>query len=538
MTVAPHAPPVAPAVRPAILIILDGWGHSEDTAHNAIHSANTPVWDELWASCPRTLIHASGLPVGLPDGQMGNSEVGHINIGAGRIVDQESTRITRAIESGAFFRNAVLRRIWQKARIGGGAAHILGLVSPGGVHSHQDHIAALLRMAATHGVERLYVHAFLDGRDTPPRSATEYLAALQEEMRRLGAGRYASVIGRYYAMDRNHHWERTRKAYDVIVAGQADHRHDDAAAAVAAAYERGESDEFVSATAIGETVRVEEDDVVVFANYRADRARQLTAAMTAAEFAEFDRPVRVDDARFASMTEYKREFAFPAAFPTPPLRQVFGAYIAELGLRQLRIAETEKYAHVTFFFNGGEEAVFENEDRILVPSPKVPTYDRKPEMSAYEVTEELLRALRAGKHDVIVCNFANADMVGHTGDFDAAVQAVEALDRCLGKIVAAARAVGGEALITADHGNAEKMRDGDGAEPRQAHTAHTANPVPLVYVGRPARRALNSDGMERQGGLCDIVPTMLSIMGLPQPAAMTGRPLFIPQTDAAAERRR
>ncbi|MGI9228717.1 MAG: 2,3-bisphosphoglycerate-independent phosphoglycerate mutase [Gammaproteobacteria bacterium] len=517
------------SVRPVILIILDGWGYSETTSYNAIHSAKKPVWDELWAHCPHTLVNASSLEVGLPAGQMGNSEVGHINIGSGRVVDQESTRITRAIESGEFFRNTTLNQALQRAQADGKAVHIMGLVSSGGVHSHQDHIVALLELAAGYDVGQIYLHAFLDGRDTPPKSAGEYLHDLQVKMQELGKGRYASIIGRYYAMDRNNNWERTRQAYDLVVSGKAEHHCTDAFVAVDMAYARGETDEFVQATAItdgaGETVKVREGDVVIFANYRADRARQLSEAMTVRDFAEFERTVRLDDEHYIGMTEYKEEFTFPAAFPPQRLEDVFGAYVAALGLRQLRIAETEKYAHVTFFFNGGQEKAFDNEDRILVPSPDVPTYDSKPEMSAREVTEKLLQAIRSKKYDTIICNFANADMVGHTGNFDAAVKAIEVIDQCLGEIVTATRAVGGEILITADHGNAEKMHSFvTEKDPGHIHTAHTSNPVPLIYVGRQAKVLANLEG-----GLCDIVPTMLTIMGLPQPAVMTGRPLLQPQ---------
>lgn len=511
--------------RPIILIVLDGWGYSENTNYNAIHSARKPVWDKLWATYPHTLLNASGLEVGLPDNQMGNSEVGHMNIGSGRAVAQESTRITRSIEDGSFFRNEVLNRAFGTAAKSGRAVHIMGLLSPGGVHSHQEHIFALMDLAGRCGVDRVYLHAFLDGRDTPPKSAAEYLHDAQLKMHELGKGQFASIIGRYFAMDRNNKWERTQIAYDLISAGKAEFQTTDAFIAVDMAYARGETDEFIHATAIvprgGKPVRVEDGDVIMFANYRADRARQLARAFTKPDFKSFKRDHVPKLGTFVSMTEYKAEYDFPVAFPPVHLKNVLGEYLADRGLRQLRIAETEKYAHVTFFFNGGEERVFNNEDRILVPSPNVPTYDKCPEMSAFEVTDKLVAAINSRKYDVIICNYANADMVGHTGDFDAAVKAIEAIDTCLGRVVDAARNAGGETLITADHGNAEQMRSFITEKVQaQPHTAHTSNLVPLVYVGRPA------EILPGTGALCDIAPTMLRIMGLEQPADMTGRSLL------------
>lgn len=508
-----------------ILIVLDGWGYSENTIYNAIHSARKPAWDRLWEECPHTLINASGVEVGLPDNQMGNSEVGHMNIGSGRIVPQEFTRITRAIEDGSFFDNATLVGAFRAAAASGKAVHLLGLLSPGGVHSHQDHIFALLELASRCGAKRVYLHAFLDGRDTPPKSAEEYLHFARLKMDEIGVGRFASIVGRYYAMDRNNNWDRTRIAYDLISQGKAEYRSEDAFIAVDMAYARDETDEFVRPTAIvprGEQpLRVEDGDVMVFANYRADRARQLARAFTKPDFSSFPRDHVPRLHAFVSMTQYKAEYDFPVAFPPLKLQNSFGEYIARLDLRQLRIAETEKYAHVTFFFNGGEERVFRNEDRVLVPSPHVPTYDLKPEMSAVEVTDRIVEAVRARKYDVIICNFANPDMVGHTGDFNAAVRAIEAVDRCLGRIVEAARAVGGEVIITADHGNAEQMRSFTTEKVRaQPHTAHTSNLVPFVYVGRPAQ------ALPGIGALCDVAPTLLYLMGLPQPAEMTGRPLL------------
>ena len=512
--------------RPMVLIILDGWGYSETTAYNAIHSARKPVWDHLWDKYPRTLLNASGMDVGLPARQMGNSETGHMNIGSGRIVDQEFTRITKAIENRSFFENQVLTDALETAAQKGRAVHIMGLLSPGGVHNHQEHIFALLEFAADYDVRDIYLHAFLDGRDTPPKSAEEYMDEAYLKMLDLGKGRFASVVGRYYAMDRNRHWDRTQVAYRLITAAEAEYESVDAFIAVDMAYARGETDEFVKPTAIvqrdGSAARVEEGDVVIFGNYRADRARQLTEAFTAVNFDGFERGVPIDLGAFISMTEYRSDFDFPALFPPARLKNVLGEYLANAGLTQLRIAETEKYAHVTFFFNGGEERIFKDEDRILVPSPRVATYDLRPEMSAPEVTERLTAAIATEKYDVIICNFANADMVGHTGDFDATVKAIETIDACLGKILEQTRRAGGEILITSDHGNAEQMRSFITEKIReQAHTAHTGNLVPLIYVGRPVEVAPSTTA-----ALCDVVPTMLHLMGMEQPEEMTGSPLF------------
>lgn len=518
---------------PIVLIVLDGWGYSESTIYNAIHSARKPNWDRLWSEYPHTLINASGVEVGLPDNQMGNSEVGHMNIGSGRVVDQDSTRITSAIEDGSFFNNEVFTSAFRQAAQTEKALHILGLLSPGGVHSHQDHIFALMDLAGRCDLRRVFLHAFLDGRDTPPRSAGEYLHDAQVKMVELGHGRFASIIGRYYAMDRNKHWDRTRLAYDLISQGKAEFRSVDAFVAVDMAYARDETDEFIRPTAIVrrgmQPVRVERGDVMVFANYRADRARQLARAFTSPDFDEFEREYVPELLAFIGMTRYKAEYEFPVAFPPQHLQNVFGEYIARRGLRQLRISETEKYAHVTFFFNGGEERVFKNEDRVLIASPHVRTYDQKPEMSAHEVAAKVVEAVKSRKYDAIVCNFANADMVGHTGNFDAAVKAIEALDRCLGQIVGAAQGAGAELLITADHGNAEQMRSFTTEKIRaQPHTAHTSNPVPLLYVGRPAEM------LPGMGALCDIAPTLLYLMGLQQPGEMTGRPL-LSLSDVAAQ---
>ena len=514
--------------KPIILLILDGWGHTDNTVYNAIHAADKPHWDRLSAEYPHTLISASGLDVGLPPGQMGNSEVGHMNMGAGRVLDQEFTRITRAIESGAFFQNETLARAFTRAAEDGRAVHIMGLLSPGGVHSHEDHIFALIELARQCRVEKLYLHAFLDGRDTLPKSALESIHKARQQMKAAGIGRFASLIGRYYAMDRDRRWPRTRLAYDLITAGRAEHRFSDPFIAVEQAYARGETDEFIKPTVIGAPgdsggpgVTVADGDVMVFANYRADRARQLARAMTKPGFGAFTRARWPRLGAFISLTSYKADYDFPVAFPAARPDNVFGEYIAALGLKQLRIAETEKYAHVTFFFNGGKEVPLPGEDRILVPSPQVATYDLKPEMSVFEVTERLLGAINRRRYDAIICNFANADMVGHTGDFEATVAAVEAIDQCLGRILKGVRRVGGELMITADHGNAEQLRAYTTEKVKaQAHTAHTSNPVPLIYAGRPA------EFLPGAGALCDIAPTLLHIMGLPKPAEMTGRSLL------------
>jgi 2,3-bisphosphoglycerate-independent phosphoglycerate mutase len=505
--------------RPVAAIILDGWGYSEETESNAIYHAKKPVWDRLWAQYPHTLIKGSGAEVGLPSGQMGNSEVGHLNLGAGRVVYQEFTRVSRAIRTGSFFTNQTLTDAVDLAKANDKAVHILGLLSDGGVHSHEDHICAMVRLAVERGARKVYLHAFLDGRDTPPKSAETYISKMQALFDELGNGRFASIIGRYYAMDRDHRWPRIQAAYDLITQAKADYQAPDALSALAAAYERDESDEFIKATAIvpagGSPIRMLDGDVVVFMNYRSDRARQITRPFIEPDFDCFQRTVAPKLGTFVSLTEYSADFDVPVAFPPERLKNVFGEYIASQGLRQLRIAETEKYAHVTFFFNGGREEVFEGEDRILVPSPNVATYDLQPEMSAFELTDKLVEAIESGKYDAIICNYANPDMVGHTGNFAATVKAIEALDQCLGRVVEAILAAGGEALITADHGNAEQMSN---HESGQAHTAHTVNPVPLIYVGRPAQLA-------ESGSLCDVAPTMLQLMALDTPEEMGGHSL-------------
>ena len=517
--------PMSEKVRPAVLLILDGWGMSDSTDHNAILAADKPNWDRIWASYPHTGIRTSGSAVGLPGGQMGNSEVGHLNLGAGRVVYQEFTRISRSIRTGSFFSNRTLTDAVDAVAASGKAVHILGLLSPGGVHSHEDHIHAMLRLAAGRGIERIYVHAFLDGRDMPPKSAEPSLKRMDEVCAEIGKGRIATIIGRYFAMDRDHRWDRIKVAYDLISDGTAPNRADTAVQALLEAYERGETDEFVQATVIGKPVTVDDGDLIVNMNYRSDRARQITRAFIEPDFDGFERARVPHLSAFISLTEYSKDFDIPVAYPPERLENTFGEYIANLGLHQLRIAETEKYAHVTFFFNGGIEAPNEGEERILVPSPKVATYDLQPEMSAREVTDRLVEAINSRRFDAVICNYANGDMVGHTGNFEAAVQAIEVLDECIGRVVDATVAVGGELLITADHGNAEQMVDPVADQP---HTAHTLNPVPLIYVGKGA------PALKENGALCDIAPTLLQIMGLPQPAAMTGRSLLATANEDAA----
>jgi len=508
------------SLKPVLLIILDGFGCRHADNFNAIARAQKPNWDHLWKAYPHTLIQASEAAVGLPAGQMGNSEVGHLNIGAGRVVYQEFTRIDRAINNGNFFLNRALVDTVTQVKVQGSALHILGLLSDGGVHSHENHIHAMLDLALRHGLERVYVHAFLDGRDTPPKSADTHLRRLQEKIDRLGGGRIATLIGRYYAMDRDRRWLRVKAAYDLLTQGRGEFVAGDALEGLYAAYSRGETDEFVKATVIvppgQEAARMQDGDAIVFMNFRSDRARQLTRTFIEPDFVEFERETTPRLSRYCTLTSYSDDFDVKMAFPPERVRNGFGEYIANLGLRQLRIAETEKYPHVTYFFNGGEETVYPGEDRILVNSPDVATYDLKPEMSAREVTGELVRAVHSRKYDAIICNYANSDMVGHTGVFEAARKAVEVVDECVGRAVEAMLAEGGEVLITADHGNAENMMDLDKAQP---HTAHTLNLVPFLYIGRPAHIA-------EKGALEDVAPTLLRMMGLPQPMEMTGHPLI------------
>jgi len=504
--------------KPVVLLILDGWGHREETADNALALADLPHWRQLLATCPHTLIHTEGRHVGLPDGQMGNSEVGHMNLGAGRIVYQDLTRIDAAIEDGSFFDNPELNAACAAVKANGGSLHVMGLLSPGGVHSHESHIFAMLELAQRAGVARVAVHAFLDGRDTLPRSAEPSLRALQAKCDALGNAHIATVGGRYFAMDRDQRWERVRRGWDAIVEAESEHRASDALTALQAAYARGENDEFVAPTVLDGAQPMRDGDAVVFMNFRADRARQLTSAFVDPAFTGFSarRPVL---SSFVCLTEYDARLPASLAFAPDDLRHSFGEVVAEAGLTQLRIAETEKYAHVTFFFSGGREAMFEGEQRILVPSPKVATYDLQPEMSCPELTDKLVDAIQGDSFDVIVCNIANPDMVGHSGILDAAIAAAQAVDIAIGRVSDAVRAAGGALLITADHGNLEMMRDPATGQP---HTAHTVGPVPLVYVGSRAAT------LRAGGALRDVAPTLLALLGLPQPADMSGQSLLLP----------
>ncbi len=509
--------------KPTVLIVLDGWGYREETRDNAIANGNTPVWDRLWSEAPHTLISASGTDVGLPGGQMGNSEVGHMSLGSGRLILQNISRIDQAIEDGSFATNPAYTGAIDKAIAAGGAVHVFALLSDGGVHSHEDQVFAAIRLAAARGAERVYLHAFLDGRDTPPRSAASSLEKADAVFKELGVGRTASICGRYYAMDRDNRWERVQPAYDLLTQGKADYTSATAIEALEAAYARDESDEFVLPTAIcpdGEAPAVVADnDSVLFMNFRADRARQMTRAFTDPDFNAFDRAVTPKLADFVMTTEYAEDINASCAFPPESLKNVLGDYIAQQHMTQLRIAETEKYAHVTFFFSGGREELFDGEDRELIASPDVATYDLKPEMSAPEVTDKLVAAITSGKYDLIVCNYANGDMVGHTGVYEAAVKAVEALDTCLGRVEKAVREVGGQALITADHGNCELMLDYDSG---QHHTQHTTQLVPLVYIGERTLDLQHSGGV-----LADVAPTLLELMDLPKPAEMSGSSLLL-----------
>ncbi len=506
--------------KPTALIILDGWGHRDPAADNAISNARTPFWDKLWQNQPKTLINTSGMFVGLPQGQMGNSEVGHMNLGAGRVVYQSLTRIDKDLEDGLFQKNEALCNAIDKAVANNKAVHIMGLLSPGGVHSHEDHMLAAAELAAARGAKEVYIHAFLDGRDMPPRSARPSLEKAAARMKSLGVGRVATIVGRYFAMDRDNRWDRVEAAYNAMTLGEAEFTCDDPVTALDQAYERGENDEFVKATHIRAEGQPEgtinDGDTVLFMNFRADRAREMTRTFVEPEFDGFDRRKHPELADFVMLTEYAADIKTSCAYPPEQLANGLGEYMASQGKTQLRIAETEKYAHVTFFFNGGLETPFEGEDRILVPSPKVATYDLQPEMSAPEVTDKLVEAIKSGKYDLIVCNYANGDMVGHTGKMDAAVKAAECLDQCVQRVVEALDEVGGEALITADHGNCEQMTDPNSG---QVHTSHTIGPVPLVYTGH---RNVN---LKDDGSLCDIAPTLLTLMGLQQPQEMSGHSL-------------
>ena len=507
---------------PTVLVIIDGFGYREQNQHNAIAAAKAPFFQSLWNNNPKTLIHTSGMFVGLPEGQMGNSEVGHMTLGAGRVVYQNFTRINKAISDGDFFTNTVFCEAIDKAVEAGKAVHIMGLLSPGGVHSHEDHINAMLKMAAQRGATKIYIHASLDGRDCPPRSAQSSLEKTQALCDELGVGKIATVIGRFYSMDRDQRWDRVEQAYNLMVDGTAEFTSTDPLSALQAAYARDENDEFVQATTIVEegatAVTIEDGDALLFMNFRPDRARQISHAIVDKHFDGFERNRVPELSTFVMTTEFEANLEVPCAYPPENLVNSFGEYLATQNKQQLRIAETEKYAHVTFFFSGGREELFDGEERILIPSPKVNTYDQMPEMSAHEVTEKLLEAIASGKYDSIICNYANCDQVGHTGNFEASVKAVEVVDSCLQQVVEAVAEQDGQVLITADHGNVEEMFDEASNQP---HTQHTTLPVPLIYAGG------QDLALDKDGSLADVAPTLLALMGLDQPKEMSGRSLLI-----------
>ncbi len=500
---------------PTTLIIMDGFGLRDETEGNAIANARKPFLSKVFAECPGCKLSASGLDVGLPEGQMGNSEVGHTNIGAGRVVFQDLPKITKAVKDGTFFQNPAYLDAMKAAKEAGKALHVFGLLSDGGVHSHITHIFALLDMAKKEGVPTVYVHCFLDGRDVPPESGKGFVAQMADKCKEVGNAKIATVSGRFYAMDRDKRWERLQKAWDAIADAKGTAKADPVQA-VADSYTAEVTDEFVVPVVIGDYPGVAEGDSIIFMNFRPDRAREITRCFVDPDFTDLPRTFR--KVNYVCTTEYDASMPnVTVAFPKEPLSNVFGEYISSLGLTQLRIAETEKYAHVTFFFNGGQETVFPGEDRALIPSPKVPTYDLKPDMSAREVTAEAVKRIESGEYDVIVLNFANCDMVGHTGVYEAARLAVETVDECVGKVVEATQKMGGVALITADHGNADRMLEDDGVTP---YTAHTTNLVPFYIVGANVKL--------RDGKLCDIAPTMLDLMGLKKPAEMDGKTLIEP----------
>ena len=506
--------------KPLVLLILDGFGIRQERENNAIALANTPCWDSLQREFPMTALDCSGDVVGLPGDQMGNSEVGHLHIGSGRLLRQELSRVSYEIEAGIFEQNPVLCEAVDQAIKKDKALHIMGLLSTGGVHSHEDHIMAMIELAAKRGLKKIYLHAFLDGRDVPPKSADSALQLAEDTFKKIGTGRIATVSGRFYAMDRDNRWERVEVAYKAIAKGEAQYTDTSARQALADSYARNETDEFVVPTLIldeqGQAAVLDQDDSVVFMNFRADRAREISIALTSPEFDKFERGVALHHGYYATLTEYNQAFSYPIAYPSEDVKNSIGEVVANLGMKQLRLAETEKYAHVTFFLNGGRDEPFSGEDRILVPSPKVKTYDLQPEMSAAEVTQHLVSAITGGQYDLIICNYANCDMVGHTGHLEAAIKAVETIDASLSQVVAAVQQVGGQMLITADHGNIEQMVDTTSG---QAHTAHTTNLVPLVHVG-------GHQPLSEGGNLADLAPTMLKILNIPQPVEMTGRALL------------
>ena len=508
--------------KPTVLMILDGYGLNDKKEANAVYEAKTPVMDQLMAECPFVEGNASGMAVGLPDGQMGNSEVGHLNMGAGRIVYQDLTKITKAIQDGDFFENEALLAACNNVKEHDSALHMYGLVSDGGVHSHNTHIYGLLELAKRQGIEKVYVHCFLDGRDTPPASGKDYVAELAEKMKEIGVGKIASVMGRYYAMDRDNRWDRVELAYNAIVKGEGE-KAEDAVAAVQASYDNEKTDEFVLPTVIVENgapvATIKDNDSIIFFNFRPDRAREITRTFCDDEFTGFDRGERIKTT-YVCFTEYDVTIENKlVAFRKTEITNTFGEFLAANGLKQARIAETEKYAHVTFFFNGGVEEPNEGEDRILVKSPKVATYDLQPEMSAFEVCDKLVNAIKSQEYDVIIINFANPDMVGHTGVEEAAIKAVETVDACVGRAVEAVKEVNGQMFICADHGNAEQLVDNETGE---AFTAHTTNPVPFILVNADPKYTL------REGGcLADIIPTLIELMGMEKPSEMTGESLLI-----------
>ncbi len=509
------------AEKPTLLMILDGFGLRDDNEYNAVNLALTPNIKRFTEKFPHCKLQASGYDVGLPDGQMGNSEVGHLNIGAGRIVYQDLTRIFKAIEDKSFFQNPVLVQAMQKVKEKNASLHLMGLVSDGGVHSHIEHLFALVKMAKEQGLDKVYIHAFLDGRDTPPQSGLDFIQQLEKELYRVGIGQIATLCGRYYAMDRDNRWERVQKAYQMIALGEAPCKKS-AVQGIKESYDAGTTDEFVQPFCVGDfyNIGLKDEDGVIFFNFRSDRAREITRALTLKDFSSFDRGSYKPIKNFVCLTEYDATFTLPIAFSTENLDNTLGEVLSRQGLKQLRIAETEKYAHVTFFFNGGVEVPNPNEDRILIPSPKVATYDLQPHMSAYDVTTKLLTELDKEVYDVVIMNYANADMVGHTGILAAAIKAVEAVDECLGKIVDKVLEKQGTVCILADHGNAERMVEKDGKTP---HTAHTNNKVPFILIGKDYEKSLLRD----DGILADVAPTMLDILKIQKPKEMTGKSLIL-----------
>lgn len=509
------------AKRPLMLIILDGWGYRKAREGNAVLAARTPNLDRLEEN-PWCFLEASGEAVGLPEGQMGNSEVGHLNIGAGRIVYQDLTRINLSIRNGDFFENPAFLNAISNVKANDSSLHLMGLVSYGGVHSYMTHLYALIKLAQNNGLKKVYIHAFLDGRDVPPKAALSDIKELDAFCKESGSAKIATVSGRYYAMDRDKRWDRTKLAYDALTVGVAPYKTPDAETAVSEAYSRGETDEFVKPTVIMDSegkpeAVIQDNDSIIFFNFRPDRARQLTWALMNKDFKDFLRE-KHPKVHFVCMAQYDETLDLPIAFPPEKLENVLGEVLSKHGLTQLRIAETEKYAHVTFFLNGGKEKCYEGEDRCLIPSPKIATYDLKPEMSAYEVTDEVIKRIQSGKYNVIILNFANMDMVGHTGIFEAAVKAVEAVDNCVGRIETALEEVGGVAIITADHGNAEQMENPTTGEP---YTAHTSNIVKCIYAGNNEVKTL------KDGKLCDLAPTLLELLEIQKPEEMTGESLII-----------